>query len=457
VSPGRTLATVTAAQVLAIASATVVAVALPAIGDDLDAEGAELQWVIDAFVLVFAALVVAGGVWGDRHGRRLAFTVGLTVFAAGSLVCALAQSVEVLLAGRVLMGLGPPLVLPASLAIVTATYEDPAARARAVGLWAMGSGTGVAAGPMLGGLLVDGLGWRAVFAFNVPVAAALVLVAWRVVARDRPARPAHAFDAPGAALLTAGLACLVFGTIEGRELGWSSPAAVGVFSAAAVLLAAFGAWERRHPAPLVDFALVRERTFVAANAGGLLIFFALFGSIVLFSLFLQDVQGRSAVETGLCLLPQGLGIVLVAPLAGRLTAAQGPRVPILVGLVLLLAGLGGLLGVEAGSSLGELWWCFALLGVGAGLALPPMTVTALAAAPAARTGMASAVHNASRQLGQTFGVAVLGTIVLGRAADGGTAGYVDGLHVATVVSMVLLVAALVLAAVLVPRGRLAER
>ncbi len=188
VRPGRVLATVTAAQVLSVASASVVAVALPALADELDAGGAEQQWVVDAFVLVFASLLIAGGVLGDRRGRRDALLIGLVLFAGGSLWCALAPDVGWLIAGRVLQALGPPLVLPASLAIVTATYRDPERRARAVGYWGAGSGAGLALGPLLGGLLVDGLGWRWVFGINVAVCALLVVLALRVVRATAPRR-----------------------------------------------------------------------------------------------------------------------------------------------------------------------------------------------------------------------------------------------------------------------------
>ena len=245
---GRILATVTAAQVLSVASATVVAVALPALSQDLGASGAEQQWVIDAFVLVFASLLIAGGAFADRYGRRTALLTGLAIFAAGSLWSALAPTVDWLIAGRVLQGLGPPLVLPASLAIVTTAYTDPAKRARAVGLWGAGSGAGATLGPLLGGVVVEGLDWRWVFGVNVPVCALLVLLALRNVPDDRPARSAHHFDGAAALVLTAAVALLVFGLIEGRELGWGSAAVLGAFAAAAALAWAFVRRERAHPA-----------------------------------------------------------------------------------------------------------------------------------------------------------------------------------------------------------------
>ena len=460
--PGAVLATVTAAQVLSVASATVVAVALPALAADLGAAGAEQQWVIDAFVLVFASLLVAGGVLGDRYGRRAALLVGLGLFAAGSLWSALAPTVEWLIAGRVLQALGPPLVLPASLAIVTTAYSDPAARSRAVGVWGAGSGLGATLGPLLGGLVVETLDWRWVFGVNVPLCALLALLALRFVPRDRPERPDARFDGPAALLLTVSVAALVFGLIEGRELGWGSPAVLGAFALSAILGATFARREARHPAPLVDVGLLRRRAFLAANLGGAVLFSALLGLAVYLSVYFQQIQDRSALETGLCLLPQGGMTALCAPLAGRITARTGARLPILVGMAMSCLAVLGLLQLEPDTSFLEMSWALALFGAGAGIALPPMTITALAAAPAQRAGMASAIHNASRQLGQTLGVAVLGTIILAYAGDSADHGplegppaldWIEGLHVALAVAAASLALAAAAVAALIPRER----
>lgn len=459
--PGRALFAVTAAQVLAVASTTVIAVALPAIGRDLDADGAELQWIVDSFVLVFAALLVAAGVLGDRRGRRDAFLAGLVLFAAGSLWCALAPGVPSMLAGRVLQAVGPALVLPASLAIVTMSYPDPLARARAVGIWAVGSGIGLALGPLAGGLLVDGLGWRWIFGVNVPICLGLALLALRSVPRDRPERPAHPFDGAAAVALTAGLALLVFAVIEGRSLGWGSPPIVGALAASAVLGAAFVRREGRHPAPLVDLALLRQRPFLAANVAGAILFGTLTASSIYVSVFLQQVQGHSALEAGLCLLPQGVLVAMFGPVAGRVTGRRGPRLPILAGLALCCVSYVAFAGVGADTPIWQISAIFALLGVVGGIGLPPMTVTAMSAAPAEQVGMASAVHAAGRQLGQTLGVAILGTViyvVAGHDAAGdrlhGAAAesWLDGLRVAMFVSAAAVLVAAAVTAALVPRG-----
>jgi MFS transporter, DHA2 family, methylenomycin A resistance protein len=414
------LAVLIAAQVLGVANANLIAVALPPLSADLGASGTQQQWIVDAYVLVFAALLVAGGVLGDRYGRRRALLAGLALFALGSLVCALAPSPAAVIAARVVQGLGPPLILPASLAILAAASPEPRRRARAIGLWGAGSGVGVAVGPLLGGVLVSGLGWRWAFLFNVPAALALAAAALALVPRDRPAAAAYRFDVAGALLVTLGLAALVFGIIEGRERGWASAEVLGSFAAAIALGAAFVRSERRHPEPLVDLGLLGRRAFALANLAGATMLFALLGTTVYLSAFLQDIRGLSALATGAALLPLGAAVAVVAPAAGRLSDRVPARALLAGGLACAAAGALLLARVDAGTGPGALWPGLLLLGAGVGAALPAATATALAAVPRARTGMASAIHNATRQVGATLGVAVLGTIVLahGDVAEG---------------------------------------
>jgi DHA2 family methylenomycin A resistance protein-like MFS transporter len=423
---------------VSVANASMIAVALPRIARDLHASGTQQQWIVDSFVLVFASLLIAGGVLGDRHGRRRALIAGLGVFAAGSLACALAPGPGLLIAARVLQGLGPPLLLPASLAIVAASYPDPRARARAIGIWGSGSGVGVAMGPLLGGLVVSTLGWHWVFAFNVPVAIALAAAAFALIPADAGHRSEHRFDRAGALLVTLGGAGIVFGIIEGRERGWTSAAVLAGFAAGAGLLAAFTRVERRHPDPLVDLDLLRRPAFAAANLGGGALLFVSLGVSVYLSAHLQ-AQGRTALGTGLALLPMGAAVAALAPVSGRLTARIAPKPAMLAGLGVACLGCVLLSPVP-----GTLWPGLLLLGAGIGIALPAMTATAVSTAPAHRTGMASAIHNASRQLGATLGVAVIGTIVLSYPTVSA------GLHTA------LLVAAGLLAAVAITTARLID-
>src|SRR3954447_4269701 len=253
------------AQVMSVANQNLIAVALPPLSADLGASETQRQWIVDAYVLVFAALLVAGGVLADRYGRKRALMTGTAIFALGSLACALAPSPGVLIAGRVVQALGPPLLLPASLSILTANVPDLRARARAIGVWGGASGFGVAVGPLIGGAIVSALGWRWAFGINVPVALGVVLAAALIIPDDRPRPAAHRFDVAGGVLITAALAALVFGLIEGPERGWASAAVLMAFAVALLLLGAFIVAERRHPAPLVELPLLVQPVFAAAK------------------------------------------------------------------------------------------------------------------------------------------------------------------------------------------------
>jgi len=457
------LVVVAAGQFLAVLSTSTVPVALPAIGRDLDASNTGLEWIVDAYVLVFASLLIPGGVLSDRRGRRRMFVVGVALFAAGSLVDGLAPSVGVLIVGRLVQGLGPAIVVPCSLALISTLFQEPRERAAALGIWSSGSGLALALGPTVGGVLVDAFGWRSVFLVNVLLGALLIAGALRYIPYIRPERGRFGFDWLGAILTTAGVGALAFAIIQGQEAGWGSPAVVAVGVGGVAALAAFVAWELHRPGPLVDVRLFRAPAFTAANVAGLVVFFAFVGAIVYFSAYFQQVQGRSASAAGLLILPVGVALALTAPVSGRLTGRFGARWPMLIGLIVCGTATLGLLRLEPGSGPSAEWWDFALVGLGAGLALTPMTATAVAAVRHERSGMASAVHNAMRQLGQVLGVAVLGALVyagLGGAAAGGrrldAAGeraFVDGLHDAMLVSGVALLAAAAMVALMVPGRR----
>ena len=356
-----------------------------------------------------------------------------------------------LIAARVLQALGPPLILPASLSIVTVTYADPAARARAIGIWGAGSGFGIAVGPLLGGVIVSGLGWRWAFGLSALAAIGLAAAAVAVIPRDRPAAPAHRFDHLGAVLVTAVLASVVFGLIEGPARGWTAPIVVLAFTATLASAVAFVIVERRHPAPLVDLELLRRPVFAAANLAAATLMFVLLATSVYLSEFLQTFQNSTPLETGLVLLPLGAATAVLAAVSGRLTAHAPARTLIVLGL--LCAAGGALLLSRLGADQGTtgLWPALLALGAGAGIALPATTATAVAAVAAARTGMASAIHNAGRQVGATLGVAVLGSIVTAHAASGTAAAYADGLSIALVVAATTLLVTAVVTLRLVPR------
>jgi DHA2 family methylenomycin A resistance protein-like MFS transporter len=462
-----TVLAVTLAQFMAVMSTSVVSVALPTIGRRLSATATELEWVVDAYVIVFASLLVAGGVLSDRRGRKGMFMSGVTVYGLGSLVAGLAPSVGWLLAGRVIQGLGPAIVTPTSLAIISATFDEPRSRAGAIGVWSSGSGLALAVGPAVGGLLTDGVGWRWVFLLNVPVALAVVALGIRFIPVLSRSSATTRFDSTGAFLTTAGVGVLTFGIIEGPSRGWGSGLILGAFVVAGLALVGFVAWERRHEAPLIDVTLFSRAPFTVANLAGLIVFFAFIGGIVYLSAYFQQVQGRSALGAGLAVLPIGLGFFLGAPLSGRLVGRLGPRFPMVLGLVLCGAGMIGLLRLGSRSSVGQVWWDLAAVGLGGGLSLTPMTATAMAAVRAERAGMASAIHNSMRQVGQALGVAVLGSLVYAGVPGGQEAGgrlhgtsaaaFVDGLHRAVAVSGGCLLVAGVLAVALIPAGLLAHR
>ncbi|GAB3963971.1 MFS transporter [Actinoallomurus acanthiterrae] len=460
--PWLTLIATAGGLFLAVMSTTVISVALPSIGADLGAGATELQWIVDAYVLVYASLLVTGGTLGDRWGRKGAFIGGVAAFGLGSLLAGLAPSVPVLLAGRVIQGLGPAFLVPGSLTLIRLSFPDERRRATAIGLWSTSSGLALAVGPVLGGVIVTGLGWRWVLLMNVPLSAALAVLAARVIPRPARATARHRFDLLGALLTTAGLAAVAFGLIEGRRLGWASPLIVGAFAAGIAMLVVFVVWERRRAEPLIDMSLFLRPAFTAANVAGLVVFFAFIGLIVYLSAYFQQVHGDAADTAGVDIAAIGVAFALAAPVSGRMVGRYGVLPPMLGGLAVGGVAVLGLLRLGTGTGIGAIWWDLALGGFGIGMCLTPMTAAALSAVDTAGAGMASAVHNAMRQLGQVLGVAVLGALVYARlpqhasgrrlpAADRTL--FVDGLHGAVWTAGLALLATGVLVCVLLLPAR----
>ncbi|HEX7148689.1 MAG TPA: MFS transporter, partial [Actinomycetota bacterium] len=388
---------------------TVVNVALPSIQRELEAGLSGLALVLDAYILVFASLLLTAGSLGDRFGRRRVFRAGLVVFTASSALCGLAPTLPALVAGRVLQAVGAAALLPSSLAILTAAFPDPRERVQAIGLWSGVSAMALAAGPVVGGLLTGGLGWRWVFYVNLPVGVAAFVVAGRVVTESRdPA--ASRLDLPGLLLGSLGLASVTLGLIEGNQRGWGSPAIVGLLAAGALLLAGFVAVEARRERPMVSPRFFRDPAFSAANLVVLLAGFALLGFVFFNTLYFQAVQGWSPLEAGLRSLPNTLAVVVTAPLAGRRASRSGDRLPVTAGLLLAAAALWALTGIEVGTPYAQLWWKLAMLGAGLGLSISPATAAGVAAMPGTQAGVASAVITTSRQVGGALGVAVLGAV-----------------------------------------------
>ena len=389
---------------------TILNVALPAMARDLGAKLSDLQWVVDAYLLVLTSLLLLSGSIGDRIGRRRVFTVGLVAFSAGSLLCSLAPNVDTLIAFRALQAVGGCMLTPVSLSIVRTTFTDAGERARALGLWSGVFGLATACGPILGGVLVSYVGWRSVFWVNVPVGLGAFVLARRFIPESR-ASHARRVDLPGQGLIIVVLASLTYAIIEAPIAGWTSPLIVGLFMVTVVALAAFVIVESRRDEPLLEVRFFRSPPFAGAIMIAALAFTVFSGFLFVNTLYLQDVRGESAFRAGLSMLPATVLIALSAPLAGRIVARRGPRWPLAVAGLLLATGMGLLLTVTPSTPYAALAVAYVLLGLGFGLVNPPLTNTAITSMPPAQAGVASAVASAARQFGNVLGVALMGTLL----------------------------------------------
>ncbi|MFG2567038.1 MFS transporter [Streptomyces sp. NPDC048567] len=408
-------------QFMVLLDNTIVGAALPDMQHRLHLELTGLQWIVDAYVLLVAMLLLSGGIFADRFGRKRVYLTGVAVFTVASVVCSLAPSVGWLIAGRVLQGIGGAALSPASLALLAAAYPVPQERVKAIGLWAGLSGVGLAAGPVAGGVLTDAFGWPAIFLVNVPIGAVLLLLGLRHL--DETRNPdAPALDVPGTALSVLGVGALAYGLIEGGTRGWSSPPILGSFTAAVLLLAAFVAVEARRRAPMLPLRLFRERLFTVSNTAMVVVGFALMGSTFFFSQFFVYVQGSSTLRAGLQTLPATLAMVIVSPYAGRLAARHGFRVVVTAGLALAGLGLLALGTVHADTAYGNVWWRLAVVGVGFALTMSPLTGAAIQAVSPQEGGLASGISSTTRQIGAVLGVAVLGAVVRARQSGGASFG-----------------------------------
>jgi EmrB/QacA subfamily drug resistance transporter len=421
VSPSRsvkvlTLLVASLGAFMVLLDGSIVLVALPTIQSDLHAQLSDLQWTVDAYTLPFAALMLTAGTLGDRLGRKRVFLVGLVLFVIGSATCGFSTTFDVLIVGRVIQGLGAAGINTASLALLASTFPQPAERAKAIGIWTAVSGVALAAGPLVGGLLIQAFSWPAIFFINLPIGvAALALGIPRLVESSNP--DAKSIDRIGQVLVTSSLLCIVTGLIEGPSQGWGSGLIVGLFAGGAVLLIAFLAYETRAPEPLLPLTLFRKPSFSTACGSACLLGFIIVGVMFFMAQFFQEVQGTSALGAGLRLLPLTLGIFVMSPPAARLTGKLGPRPPIVVGAIVVGVGFVLLTGVGATTSYADTWWRLALVGLGIGCMFAPLTVAIMAATPPNRGGLGSSMINTFRILGFTAGAAVLGSVVLSRFAS----------------------------------------
>jgi EmrB/QacA subfamily drug resistance transporter len=438
---------------------TVVVVALPSLQTDLGIRTDEAAWVIDAYNLVGASLLLSAGFLADRFGRKRMLCTGYALFAIGAVACALAPNGGVLIAFRVVMAIGGTALTPTSLSIVANLYRDPRERARAIGLWGISSGLGTGLGPVVGGALTEWLGWRSVFAVNAIVGVIALAIVLRVVPRSRSA-VARRIDVAGQLLVTGFLATLTYALIEAPRYGFGSARIVSAFTLAVALFVAFIAVELRVDEPLIDLGFFRDRQFAGAIFLAAATFFTFGGFIYFNALFLQDVRGYSALAAGALTLPAAVPAVIGGPVSGHLVGTRGPRGVLVGGMLALGAGVGSLALVAENAALVWLVASYLVVGVGYGVLSAPVSTVAVASMPSDQAGVAAGVASSARNVGIVLGIAVLGAIVNGRVpvmlspGHGVSAAalgafrhmYVDALHIAYIVAAAVVLAGAVVAA-----------
>ena len=443
-----TLAAVSFGLFMIMLDNTVVNVALPAIQEDLGADLSQLQWIVTGYALSFAALMLIGGKLADAYGRRLIFVAGIVVFTGASLWCGLADSGEMLIAARVVQGAGAALMNPATLSIIAATFP-PKERGMAIGIWAGVSALALAIGPLVGGLLTEHLSWHWIFFVNVPVGALAIAASYLLITESKD-ETHESLDLPGLATSALGLFALTYGLIEANEYGWTSARIVGSFVVAVVALASFVMIERRRRSPMLDLSLFRSGTYTGANVAMLLVALAMFGVFFFVSLYMQNVLGYSAVQAGAAFLPLTVLIILVTPIAGKLSDKYGSRWLMTGGMVLLGVQLLYLSQLGTDSTFWNLLPGFLVGGLGMALAMTPTVAAATRAVPVHKSGVGSAVLNAMRQVGGSVGIALMGAIVAHEAAGKpGVEGFMAGFERALIVAALIAFAGAIVAFALV--------
>jgi EmrB/QacA subfamily drug resistance transporter len=441
---------------------TIVNVALPAIKSDLGIGTSELEWVVTAYALTFAVLLLTGGKLGDLYGRRLIFTIGLVVFTASSLACGLSSSATELIAARAVQGVGSALMMPATLSIITATFVARE-RGAAIGIWAGVSAMALAIGPLLGGVITEHISWNWIFYVNVPIGLLGIVAAVVVVPESKDMSHEQRLDPAGLVTSGIGLLALVYALIEGHNYGWTSARIVGLFVIAAVALAAFVFVELRQRLPMLDLTLFRNGTFTGANVVAILVTLAMFGIFVFFPIYMQTLRGWSPIQSGAALLPWTLLIVIFAPIAGKLSDRIGSRWLISGGMATVALCCLELSTVTVDSSFWHMLPGFVLGGLGMAFVMTPMSAAVMSAAPVDKAGVASGVLNTFRQVGVALGIAITGAIITNREAAALHAGddpahaFVHGLTFAMRVSAVICLGGAAAAALLVRKYRHAEQ
>jgi EmrB/QacA subfamily drug resistance transporter len=456
------LALLSAVQFMVVLDIAIVNVALPSIQIDLGFSQENLQWVISAYALVFGGFLLLGGRAADLLGRRRIFLVGVVVFTLASLLAGLAWSEASLIAARSIQGLGAAIISPAALSILSTTFAEGRERNVALGVWGAVGGFGAAAGVLLGGILTDALSWEWIFFVNVPVGVAAFALAPLLLTESRDARVKR-FDVPGAFLVTTGLSSLVYAITQAGQQGWLAGQTVAFFASALGLLVAFVAWELRHPEPLMRFGLLRTRTVSGANVAGFILGTAMFSMFLMLTLYMQQVLGYSAMETGVAYLAVAGTAILWSAVAAQLVTRIGVKPVLVTGMATLTAGLVYFTQVSVGGSyVADLLPGFLLIGLGIGFAYVPISIAALAGVQAAEAGLASGLINTSQQIGGALGIAALSTIATSHTEDavaGGSAlpvALVDGFTAAFVAGVIVAALGVVAALTLIRRDELEQ-
>jgi EmrB/QacA subfamily drug resistance transporter len=425
---------------------TIVNVALPDIGRTFRAPVSGLQWTIDAYTLVLAALLMLSGSTADRLGRRRVFQVGLGLFTIGSLLCSLAPGLGWLVAFRMLQAVGGSMLNPVAMSIITNTFTKPAERARAIGVWGGVFGLSMAMGPVVGGALVDSVGWRGVFWVNIPVGIAAILFTALFVPESKAAR-ARRPDPIGQVLIIAMLGSLTYGIIEGPSYGWGSARILAFFAVTVIAVVAFLLYEPRRADPLIDIRFFRSLPFSGATLTAVSAMSALGGFLFLITLYLQDVRGFRPLIAGLFLLPMAAAMAVSAPLAGRMLARSGARAPLLIAGTGIAAGGVLLTQLTNSSAPGYLVLAFLVFGIGIGFVNAPITNSAVSGMPRSQAGVASGIASTSRQVGSSVGVAVMGSVLAANLHGSMTAGFAaatrPGWWIVAAAGMVVIVLALI--------------
>ncbi|GBQ12316.1 MFS transporter [Komagataeibacter rhaeticus] len=428
IHPRVVLGTCCLSLLLVMMDVTVVNVVLPSIHAQLHGSFSTLQWVVDAYTLMVASLMLLVGSLADRFGRRRMFLLGIGLFCGGSALCGLARSVEMLVLARAVQGIGGSMLNPVALSILTNVYVEPRARAQAIGIWGATSGVALALGPVVGGVLVHWVGWQAVFWVNVPIGLVAIMLTLRFVPESRGGA-GRGIDAPGQLLAIVALAMVTSGLIEAHNYGWASPTISGFLGFGLLSIVAFVLVEQRAAAPLIDLRFFRAWPFSGAIVIAVLAFAIFSAFLFLNTLYLQDVRGLPALQAGLCTLPFAFGSMLCAPLSGRLTGRYGARLPLLLSATGFVVSAIVLTGLDVTTPLGALLVSYGLCGCGFGMCNAPITNSAIAGMPRAQAGVAAAIASTSRQVGALLGIALGGALSAGSTGGVRWADFPQATHV----------------------------